>query len=109
MTKENGLSDLKSRLRNLGIQITCIAIDVGLLSGWVVLQYWIELLLKRLRLSGINEWVLLAFQVIFAVSTLGPVIIYIYRDIRVMIIRAQRQVRREAELDKAEGDDDEQK
>jgi hypothetical protein len=39
--------------------------------------------------------VLTIFQILFAISTLAPVVITIYRDIRIMLLRTNRKIRRE--------------
>ena len=95
MNEEDGLSDPKRELRHRGKHIICIVIDAVYLCLWALVQCLVKHIVDRLELSGIDQWVLRTFQVIFAVSTLVPVIIYIYVDIRVMIIRAGRQLRRE--------------
>jgi hypothetical protein len=59
--------------------------------------------IANLQLSGIDKWVLSAFQLLFAVSTLAPVVVYIYVDIRVMLLRAQGKIRHEIMLSKRKG------
>lgn len=64
-------------------------IDGSFLVAWAFIQYGSNWLIAKLELSGIDKWVFLAFQVLFAVSTLAPVIFYIYKDLVVMYIRTQ--------------------
>ena len=98
------LDDLKSKAGRLGIQIASIVVDSIFLSLWVAIQYSVDrFIVKKLGLSGVDQWMLITFQVIFALATLAPVIIYVYVDIRVMIIRAGRQIRQEAQSDEASG------
>jgi len=56
-----------------------------------------------LILTGIDRVVLAIFQFLFAISTLAPVAITIYRDIRIMLLRTQRKIRSEIRS----GDNDE--
>lgn len=73
-------------------------IDSSYLAVWVVVQWAVnEFIINRLRLTGVDSWVLLVFQIIFAISTLIPIIVYIYVDIRIMIVRAQYAIRQEIE------------
>lgn len=47
--------------------------------------------------NGIDKWVLSTFQIIFAVTTLLPILIYIYVDTLTMIYRARKRIRNERE------------
>jgi len=71
-------------------------IDSAFLALWVLIQWFVnDKVIANLKLSGVDKWVLLIFQIIFAISTLAPVIVYTYTDIRLMIIQAQKRIRRE--------------
>ena len=48
---------------------------------------------KSIVLTGIDRVVFTIFQILFAISTLAPVAITIYRDIRIMLLRAQHKIR----------------
>ncbi len=74
-------------------------IDSVFLVLWVFVQWGTQKLIHNLSLSGIDYWMFLSFQVIFAISTLAPVIIYIYTDIRIMIIKGQKRI--QSELDRS--------
>ena len=97
MNEEGWSGSPKREFRRRGKQIICIVIDAVFLCLWAVVQCLVKILIERLELSGIERWVLLTFQVIFAVSTIVPVIIYIYVDIKVMVNRAARQIKQEIE------------
>jgi len=79
-------------------------LDSAFLAFWVWVQ-WLTSgkVIAPLKLSGVDQWVLSAFQILFGVSTLAPVVIYIYADIRVMLLRAQRRIQQEKKLGKASG------
>ncbi len=89
--------NLKRRFKGLKIYIVrTIIFDSLLLCIWVLMQYIVESqIIKRLELSGINHWVLLTFQVILALSTLILVIVWISVDIRVSILIAKREIKKE--------------
>jgi len=70
-------------------------IDTSFLITWAFIQYYANQLISDLQLSGIDIWVFSAFQAIFAISTLLPVMIYIVKDIYLMYLRARKEVQAE--------------
>lgn len=101
MNEESSLKIPKREFRRRGKQIICIFIDAVYLCLWAVIQFLVRLLIERLELSGIDRWILLTFQAVFAVSTIVPIAIYIYMDIKIMIFKAVRQIEQELELNKS--------
>ncbi len=94
--------DLKARLKVFGLEAASGLMDSGFLAIWVILQWAVtECVVKRFELSGVDKWMLSAFQVVFAISTLVPIVVYVYLDIRLMVLRAQRRIRHEKELSKS--------
>ena len=88
--------DLSRELKVFTIWAISGLIDSAFLALWVIVQWLVnEYIITKLNLSFLDQRVLSVFQIVFAVSTLAPVIIYIYTDIRVMIIRAQSRVQNE--------------
>jgi ABC-type transport system involved in Fe-S cluster assembly fused permease/ATPase subunit len=67
-------------------------IDSVFLIIWVFTQWLTNSIINNLNLSNIDKWVLIIFQILFAASTLAPVIVYIYVDVRIMILRAQSRI-----------------
>lgn len=88
----DALEPIKNRVQELGKQIACVILDSTFLSIWVLVQYIVNhLIIDKYELSSIlNKWVLMAFELIFALSTLLPIIIYTYLDIVIIIKRARR-------------------
>lgn len=87
------LTYVRNRIKTVSIHIFSIVIDSIFLSIWVVLQYGVnQLVLNNFFLSGIDKWMLLSFQIIFSFSTIIPILIFLYVDLRVMLIKAQRQI-----------------
>jgi len=90
MEKYYNWKDLSVNFRVYSVWTLSSIMDSTFLAAWVALQWIVnEYVIKNLGLRGVDYWMLLIFQVIFAISTLIPIIIYIYVDIRVMITRAQ--------------------
>ncbi|MFH1486126.1 MAG: hypothetical protein ABIH46_08650, partial [Chloroflexota bacterium] len=73
---------LRDRLKFFAMVAACVLIDSALLFVWVATQWAVEeQVISRLRVSGITLWVVLAFQIIFAGSTLITVMVYFYMDL----------------------------
>ena len=68
MNEDNWLNDLLAKVKLLIIQVVSIIVDCIFLCLWVVAQYFVDRLIERLKLRGIDQWVLIVFQVIFALS-----------------------------------------
>jgi len=70
-------------------------IDVGFVLVWIVTQLLVSRFIVRTPLisSLAPGWILGAFQVIFAISTLVPVALYLVRDIAIGI-RRSAQIRK---------------
>lgn len=97
-----GENDLKhhfsEKARDLGVQICTIVADNVLLGVWVVVEFGFEdYLVPKFplasELSKICFWI---FRVIFALSTLCPPLVFLYRDVRTMWLRAQAAIENEA-------------
>ena len=70
-------------------------IDSIFLVFWVLIQWVTQRVLANLELTGIDRIVFVVFQILFAISTLAPVVIFMYSDIVTMVIRARLQIRTE--------------
>lgn len=91
--------ELKETLRLFVVWGITGLVDSLFLALWVAIQWLVDSnVITPLELSGIDSLVLDGFQVLFAISTLAPVAITIYRDIRIMLIRTQRKIRSEIEI-----------
>jgi len=96
------------KLKELKVWVSTILVDTIFLILWLLCQFVISFLIDKLTLSGrINLLLLTVFQVIFAVSTLSPVLIYIYIDIRLMLIKAKKLINQEKQPVQIGENDDE--
>jgi hypothetical protein len=91
--------------KDVGIVICTIAADNVLLAIWVVIESIFEhYLVPRFPLaSELSRVCFLIFRIIFALSTLCPPLIFLYRDVSTMWLRARTAVRREAVVVNASG------
>lgn len=94
---------LAEKIRDVGVQVCTILADNVLLAIWVVVEYWLE---HRLvpqfpvtsEIGKVSFWV---FRVTFAISTIGPSLVFLYRDLRIMWVRAQKAIENETKVLKA--------
>jgi len=70
-------------------------IDCLFLAFWLYLQSRFNALTSGYRLSGIDEMQYAVLQIAFSVSTLAPIIIFLAKDVVVMIIQAYKIIRAE--------------
>jgi len=107
----NPLSWFKIKLLGLWSSVSTVLADSAFLIVWLVCQYGIDVLIRKLNLSAnIDLWMLTAFRYFFAFSTLAPVVINIYVDIRILLIRAKRMIEQEKqEQDEIRGDHNDNK
>jgi hypothetical protein len=96
MSKSKEWAELKDTLRLFIIWTASSMIDSAFLALWVATQWVVNnKVVTPLVLTGIDKVVLTIFQVLFAISTLAPVVITIYKDIRIMLLRTNRKIRNE--------------
>lgn len=95
MNVNNEWKELKSTLSEFSIWAITSIIDGLFIIIWVVIQYGVGRVINALKLDGIDRIVLYIFQFLFAISTLAPVAITIYRDIRIKLLRMKKSIRLE--------------
>jgi hypothetical protein len=99
MSASKEWAELKDTLRFFTIWTVSSLIDSAFLALWVAGQWVVNnWVVKPLELTGIDRLVLTIFQILFAISTLAPVAITIYRDIRIMLLRTNRKIRSELKI-----------
>jgi hypothetical protein len=96
MSNINEWTELKGTIKLFTIWAVSSLIDSAFLALWVTIQWVVNnKVVTPLILTGIDRFNLTVFQILFAISTLAPVAITIYRDIRIMLLRTQRKIRSE--------------
>jgi len=83
--------DLQSRILSLLENTLSMLADALFLAIWLGTQYGLAVLIRMVDLSMLDKWVLLAFQLVFAISTLVPVLIYVVKDL-VLIVMIEREL-----------------
>ena len=82
------MNEMKIRLR----EILSIVIDAIFLCVWILVQALVAYVIQEF---SIDQWVLWCFRVVFGLSTLTIVIIWMYMDVRIMWIRAKKRIEQE--------------
>ncbi|MGB0387321.1 MAG: hypothetical protein ACPGWR_21080 [Ardenticatenaceae bacterium] len=73
---------------------------------WVVVQSYASQIVATFTLEGTGAYILLAFQIIFPVATLIPVVMHVYSDIIIMWHRTQERIRQQTKSDTKQEDTD---
>ena len=76
--------------------MTTIVADAIFVAFWLAAQEIVAHISSALTISASDQWMLDAFAIIFAVSTLTPTVIFTSKDMAIMFIRAVKEVRAEA-------------
>lgn len=69
--------------------ILCTLIDSVFFVIWLAMQWGVSLALQQLTMTGFDQVVQIVFQVLLAISTLAPIMIWIYMDISKMALQAR--------------------
>jgi len=85
---ENPRDEFGSRSR----EILCIIIDTVFLCIWALVQAAGGYAVQKV---GFDQWLRWPFRIVFGISTLAVVVIWMYRDVRIMWIRATVRIRNE--------------
>lgn len=74
-------SSLKRRIKYFFRQLLTTIIDSLFFVVWGGFQYLVDLLINTLEFTGVSATVSLVFQIIFAIATVTPVLVFILEDI----------------------------
>jgi hypothetical protein len=88
-------TDLRRRTQLLVLNIASLLLDALFMALWVATQWALSTqVIKRFPVEGVDLVVLRVFQVVFAVSTLWPVVLFIAEDCTRMLRAQLRQTKR---------------
>ena len=91
------LYSLKEKFNLTVVYLVSVLLNGVFLCIWVAVQYGIAFILQLLSTDRMTKWIILTFRIIFALSTLLPIIIRLYTDIRIMVIRSAKEIEKERE------------
>ncbi len=96
MTNSSIKQKVKTKLGNLLLALASILLNVVFLCFWLAAQYLLAYVISLLSTDEMNKLMIVVFKSIFAISTIIPILINLYKDIRIMIIQSNKEI--EAEL-----------
>lgn len=85
------VADFNIRGRDLLNNLITILFDLIILFGWAYSLYLYQIF-KPSIFNNFDSLTTIAFQIVFFVSTLCPVLISIYKHVRIMINRANQEI-----------------
>jgi hypothetical protein len=97
MDKDELKQHFSEKTRDLGVQICTITADNILLAVWIIVESTFErYVVPRFPLtSELSLVCFFIFRIIFAFSTLCPPLIYLYRDVHTIWLKAQAAIKQE--------------
>jgi hypothetical protein len=84
--------EVKDKATEMWTHFASIFIDGLFLCLWAALNYGVNMAITHLRPDGFDAVISFVLQLLFGIATLAPIAIFIYRDIRIMWIRANRKI-----------------
>lgn len=94
--ESNNWTEFTGTVKLVSFWVITTLLDSTFLALWVAIQWAVDkFVIKPLALSGFDQVIVIIFQIMFAISTLAPVAITIYRNISIMVVRTQRNIRQE--------------
>lgn len=90
------LAESKLRLRWLASSM----LDAVFVVLWILLQWGANYIVEFFELSGLAHWASVLIRLSFAITPAVPISIHIYKNIRIMIMRTNLEIKR------AEADED---
>ena len=83
---------VRAKANEMTRHLVCAFLDSLFLALWAVPNVYIGRFIEGLHVTGIDAVVLRCLQILFGVSTLAPICIWIYKDIRIMIKHANQEI-----------------
>ena len=70
-------------------------IEAIFISLWAACQWLMDYIIKRCDLTTIDHWIIVLIKLLFAISTLAPIIIHTIYDIKVFLAKAKKEMQDE--------------
>lgn len=83
----------KRQLQPLLLLTSVTVVDGLLLIGWVLAQWLMNNLVSGLVNQGVDPFITLVGQLLFAIATLLPIMLHIFRNLYTMLLRARSQIK----------------
>jgi hypothetical protein len=90
-TDEHGT--IAAKAKEMTQHLTCALLDSMFLVIWAIPNYYGGNFVEGHHFTGIDQIVVRCLQVLFGISTLAPICIWTYKDTRIMLIRADQEIK----------------
>jgi len=90
---------IRERAGEMSQHAACSSLDALFLALWAALNYGVHLLVSHMHVSEVDHVILIALEIVFGIATIAPICIWLYKDLFIMVIRANRKIKAEREND----------
>jgi hypothetical protein len=85
-------AEVRSKAREMAVHLANVLMESLFLLMWAVPNVYVGRCIGSLHVTGIDAVVLRCLQVLFGVSTLTPICISMYKNLRIMAKRARQEI-----------------
>lgn len=93
METENFRDEVTGEIKMFSKWIISSFLDATFLVLWVLVQWAVGAILEWVKLSFFDSLQAIVFQVLFAVTTLIPIVFYIVQDTAILFYKTRYQIR----------------
>jgi hypothetical protein len=93
MDQTADLGIIRAKAGEMTRHLICALLDSLFLGLWALPNVYIGRFIEGLHVAGIDAIVLRCLQVLFGISTLAPICIWIYKDISIMLKHANQEIK----------------
>ena len=87
------VAEMRERLKLFALQLLSCLINAVFMALWVGMQWALDkYVVEPASLRGAGKWSLWVFQAVFSITTLVPILAYIYVDLRAIVRRAYKGI-----------------
>ena len=86
-------SPVTSKLKTNFLWTASLVIDNLFLAIWLLAQWGVSKLAEQFPAHGVDYYAIIVVQVLFAVSTLAPIVFWICKDIAIMYYRTKMDIK----------------
>ena len=87
------IKNLKNRILDSIVEMVSMIINAFFLVLWLFIQHFMNWIVSKVYLSQLDQIFLPIYQIMFALSTLVPVAIYIYTDVKILLSKSGKKVK----------------
>ncbi len=94
--EEQWISVVKAKVSQITQHLVSVFCDLAFLALWAAGNFYADKFAESMSVRGIGVVERECLEAVFGVATLAPLAIFLYKDVRIMLIRANREIKAEA-------------